>query len=819
VFNCPECNYGLTFVDSYFRVGFKCERCLISKLQDNRSKPDVSKEKLYSQFKEHCKNPDVSEKKYILPEKDTAAPEEDTAAPIEDTISTEDRKTQLQNTKINFSVENKFINDSLPSNTNPDRSESFPEILKFVESSIKSGKKYIVVNAPTGIGKSHVAATLCKFLKQGVILTKQTSLQLQYVRQFPWMNQVKGMSNFLCPAHEWDKTANFGNCDGCNFRCDKDDFEIINKGTEKETVSINPGSKFGGLSTEILHNVKDLDTVPEEEKTIIAAERLTPDERVQQEEQEELLRRFIIKYKNQFFFVLPEDKIPEASEVQRNGGQLQIPTTEICPYYQQRIMGEMGSFAVYNYSMYVSTMLGKNIDSEKTKARQILICDEAHSLEDILKEQGSIRLSLKSISDLIDNKTLLDEIIRNTSQKETMKLISNLEQLLEILEGKYRDISKHRDCIQFLNSKMHIDKHRREYCQKHKRTIKKCEDCSKLRKEVDGGQFLGCKRSLCNSNINCKENHIKFTATYTNQIRKERKNLKSGLSIIKKIHEKFKDPEHNFVLQLDKNEINIQPIRVSETAQTLFSNFSHVVFLSSTIHEEIFVNDMGIRDYAFASFPNPIERHNRIVKMDTSNLQSYDSDKYPEKVNGQYEVIAKKIIIILQNHKDQKGLILVNSKKDLRNILPFLDKFKSRLTYNPKDAVTSHTNLKPIELLKIHESKEHSVLFSSAMWEGIDLKGKSGEFCIIATAPFMPIAEKSNPYGHAKNRLRGNQEWSKMQNAFKFVQGMGRCVRGPGPEERATTYVLDENCQKHRNWLEMYIKKDINFKWFTDSME
>ena len=119
MFNCPECNYGLTFVDSYFRVGFKCERCLISKLQDNRSKPDVSKEKLYSQFKEHCKNPDVSEKKYIHPEKDTAAPEEDTAAPEEDIISPEDRKTQLQNIKINFSDEDKSIMRSLQSNTNP----------------------------------------------------------------------------------------------------------------------------------------------------------------------------------------------------------------------------------------------------------------------------------------------------------------------------------------------------------------------------------------------------------------------------------------------------------------------------------------------------------------------------------------------------------------------------------------------------------------------------------------------------------------------------------------------------------------------------
>ena len=390
MFNCPECHYGLTFVDTaknieetnYFVVGFKCERCLISKLLDNKNEPDISKEKLYALFVEHCKKLDILKTKYV-------SSEEDTTTPKEDTITPEELKIQLQNKKSNFSVENKFINDSLPSNTNLNQSKSFPEILKFVESSIKSGTKYIIVNAPTGVGKSHVAATLCKFLKEGVILTEQTSLQLQYVKLFPWMNQVKGMSNFLCPSLEWDKTANFGNCDGCNFRCDNNDFEIINEGTEKETVSVIPGSRFGGLSTEILHNVKTLDIIREEDKTCTAAKVtekvITPEE---QEKYEESQRRCIIKYENKYFFVLPEEKIPKESEVQTTSdGKLLIQKNEICPYYQQRIMGEKGSFAVYNYAMYISTMLGKNTDSEKTKPRHILICDEAHNLEEVLKVQ------------------------------------------------------------------------------------------------------------------------------------------------------------------------------------------------------------------------------------------------------------------------------------------------------------------------------------------------------------------------------------------------------------------------------------------------
>ena len=833
MFNCPECNYGLTLVDNDLLVGFKCERCLISKLLDNKNKPDFSKEKLYSLLVEHCKNPDVSEKKYVLPEKDATTPIEDTTTPIEDTISTEDRKSQLQNIKINFSDEDKSIMRSLPSNTNPDRSESFQEVLKFVESSIKCGTKYIVVNAPTGIGKSHVAATLCKFLKGGVILTEQTSLQLQYVQEFPWMNQVKGMNNFLCPSLEWDKKANFGNCDGCNFRCNNDDFEIINEGTEKETVSVIASSRFAGLSTEILHNLKTLDIIREEYKTCTAAEVtakvITPEE---QKKYEELQRRCIIKYKNQYFFVLPEEKIPEESEVQTTSdGKLLIQKNEICPYYQQRIMGEKGSFAVYNYAMYVSTMLGKNTDSEKTKPRQILICDEAHYLEEVLKKQGTINLNLESIEESIGNKKLIDSIRNNTSEKKLMPLISNLEELLLIFEEKYRDIRKHRDCVIFLNSKTHIDKHRCDYCQKHKLTIKKCRDCLRLSKDVVGGMFLGCEPHFSSdSHINCKVNHVRFTVKYAKKIREERKNLKSGIAIIKKIREKWTDDKNNFVLQLEKNKITIQPIRVSETAKTLFLNFHHVVFLSSTIHEEIFMDDMGIvEDYAFKSFPNPIPIHDRIIKMWPSPLVKWGP---PKEQYEQYRTISQKIISILNDHKNEKGLILVNGYPDLEKLLPFITKVfpncehcnsgnysiaEDRLTYAKNRVDNKSPEIKNGELLTIHESKPHSVLFSPSMWQGYDLNGKSGEFCIIATAPIMPISEERNPYGHAKVRLRGNREWWNMRNAFKFVQGTGRCVRGPG--DRATTYVLDDGCVDLRNWLEMYIKKDTNLKWFTDSME
>ena len=481
------------------------------------------------------------------------------------------------------------------------------------------------------------------------------------------------------------------------------------------------------------------------------------------------------------------------------------------------MVGEIGNFAVYNYPMYISTMLGKFTDSENTRPRQILICDEAHQLEDKLRDEGTIELGLTSINEIIDDKNILSEIIVNTIQKNFLQLISNLDQLLSMLEKKYDEFRKHRTCIKFLNSKIHIDKHRGNYCQKHKRTIKKCQDCSILKKEIENGKFLGCNDHVSSDkNTECNENHSRFTEKYVKKIKQERKNLRSSMEIIKKIHKKFGDEQNNFVLQYgeDKNTITIQPIRVSETAQMLFSNFNHVVFLSSTIHKEIFVKDMGMDDYDFKSFPNPIPRHNRIVKMWPSPLRKWDP---PKKLNEQYGTISQKIIRILNDHKNEKGLILVNSYGDLKRLLPFLTEVKDRLTWNEGEADSNSIKIKNDELLRIHESKENSVLFSPSMWEGYDLKGSLGRFCIIAIAPFMPNNTKNGLYNNTKIRLNGNKEWYDMRNAFKFVQGIGRCVRGT--DDRAVTYVLDDGCKKHKNWLDKYVEKDSNSKWFTDSIE
>lgn len=72
------------------------------------------------------------------------------------------------------------------------------DILRAIEEQLKSGYKTIVLSAPTGVGKSLIAATLARYYGKSFVITASKQLQDQYSRDLPFFNPVKGKSNFAC---------------------------------------------------------------------------------------------------------------------------------------------------------------------------------------------------------------------------------------------------------------------------------------------------------------------------------------------------------------------------------------------------------------------------------------------------------------------------------------------------------------------------------------------------------------------------------------------------------------------------------------------
>ncbi|AKB50897.1 hypothetical protein MSBRW_1644 [Methanosarcina barkeri str. Wiesmoor] len=89
------------------------------------------------------------------------------------------------------------------------------QMLKGVADALDEGKKYILIEAPTGCGKSPVAIALCRYFQGGYICTDQISLQKQYLRDFKYAVQAIGRSNFVC------KQASIGKRPGEEVYCDR----------------------------------------------------------------------------------------------------------------------------------------------------------------------------------------------------------------------------------------------------------------------------------------------------------------------------------------------------------------------------------------------------------------------------------------------------------------------------------------------------------------------------------------------------------------------------------------------------------------------
>jgi Rad3-related DNA helicase len=84
------------------------------------------------------------------------------------------------------------------------------DVLDFIERSVLAGERNIIIQAPTGVGKSYIAKAVCDWASSSYICTSTKQLQDQYLSDFRSLTTVKGRSNFQC-LHCAD--SSFSSCD------------------------------------------------------------------------------------------------------------------------------------------------------------------------------------------------------------------------------------------------------------------------------------------------------------------------------------------------------------------------------------------------------------------------------------------------------------------------------------------------------------------------------------------------------------------------------------------------------------------------------
>ena len=86
------------------------------------------------------------------------------------------------------------------------------DALEFIKKSILTGKKYVLLNLPTGTGKSLLAASMLSnwylnFINPRAkfdIVTNSKVLQEQYLKEFDFICNYKGRSNYFCDMYNTD---------------------------------------------------------------------------------------------------------------------------------------------------------------------------------------------------------------------------------------------------------------------------------------------------------------------------------------------------------------------------------------------------------------------------------------------------------------------------------------------------------------------------------------------------------------------------------------------------------------------------------------
>jgi ATP-dependent DNA helicase DinG len=104
------------------------------------------------------------------------------------------------------------------------------EALDAARSAYARGKRFVVIEAPTGAGKSGIAVTLAREARGAYILTAQKILQDQYIRDFPDLAVVKGRANYPCLVMDTHAGAapclagkKFPACEDCSYLIAKED--------------------------------------------------------------------------------------------------------------------------------------------------------------------------------------------------------------------------------------------------------------------------------------------------------------------------------------------------------------------------------------------------------------------------------------------------------------------------------------------------------------------------------------------------------------------------------------------------------------------
>jgi ATP-dependent DNA helicase DinG len=638
------------------------------------------------------------------------------------------------------------------------RRKSQTYVINEICEAFNSGYKHILLEAPTGFGKSPVAIAVAMAMGSSYICTSTKDLQTQYSRDFSFLKAAKGANNFRCLVKEdfiKNKTYRCGVCASdtfeecrhtsveygpcmtnesfqdraCKYRTFAKDYKVTNKGTKDEQIFVN-------RSDEINY-------------------------------QKEFLQWLHLK--NLKYVKEPREWKP-------------------CEYFNQLNIALSSSHSIFNYSNFLAFLPNPKI----LHPRELLVLDEGHLLEtEIVKFRGlslSKRRWKRYIQDLqmvdygydnleqwieflIELEARMLTLIGNTSMIELLALQRKIKYGLHSLDGAKKGESKltTQSKKKRVTSASTLYESDDEIAQKYQENISMSS--------VNIGEELAVDAIRDTERLTITINNI--LSNPRNWIIAEMK--KEGYEVIK---------------------VELKPLDISPYCKHVFEKCSKVLVMSATIlNPETFCRSVGLiydKEVKFIRIKSDFPIENRpIYPMNIAYL-NFNNLQLP----GIKSSIAKIIDNIMTIHRKDKGIVHTTSYEQLNFI-------KEKISQeNARRLLVTDPEIQRDEIIQEHiNSIKPTVLISPSLHTGLDLKGELSRFQIITKIPYP---NKNDRWINAKRNL--DEDWYYWQTALKLVQASGRSIRSK--EDWAKTYILDSA-------FSYFVKKNRNIlpDWFIQAVK
>jgi Rad3-related DNA helicase len=616
-------------------------------------------------------------------------------------------------------------------------------VLNEIDAAFASGYKYILLEAPTGFGKSPVALAVALTLGSSYICTSTKDLQTQYSRDFPFLKVAKGKNNFPCIVKEdfirndtyrcgscisdnvnecYHTTVEYGPCmsnesfrdSGCKYRTFLKDYEISNKGTREEKVFIDNKTKN--------------------------------------------------HYLKEYSQWLHLDNLKAEQRVWRP-----------CEYFDQLNTALISSHSIFNYSNFLAFLPNRKVLSQ----RELLILDEAHLLETEIVRFRGLSISKRRWKRYIPNLKMVDYGYND---------VENWIDFLVDLETRMLNLTGNSSMVESLWISRRVKYN--WISRKHISSKSKSQN----KKRVVGASEIF-------------ESDEEITEKYSEHLsRGSSSSLREELAIeairdterlTRTIENILSNPKNWIVSEIKKEDyevirVELKPLDISGYCKDVFEKCTKTLMMSATILDtKAFCRSLGLPhdEVKLIRIESDFPLQNRpIYPMNIAYLNFNNLQLQEVKTD-----IARAIDNLMTLHRNHKGVIHTTSYEQLNFIKEHISQTNRRrlLVTDPEiqrdEVITEHANsIKP------------TVLISPSLHTGLDLKDDLSRFQIITKVPYP---NKGDKWTDAKRKA--DEEWYYWQTASKLIQGYGRSIRSRG--DWAKTYVLDSAfgyfIKKNRNIL------------------